>query len=457
MGNLARVVGMAVAWLAAGVAAGTEDGWSLAIWTNPVFRNQFLGTYGVRAEVEPSLTVVEREQMEKIAAWMGVKGGTAKAQALLETLAKPGQSALFDFTLANLYFQKEDLRRAARGYERALAKYPTYLRALKNLGLVRVRAGEHEKAVAPLTRAIELGATEGLTYGLLGMAYLMTDRFNSAESAYRQAVLLQPDTVDWKLGLARALLKQRKYEETASLCDELIAGDPAKTDYWLLQANAFLGMEQPLKAAENYEYLALAGSATPSALNMLGDIYVNEGASDLALGAYLRAVQADGEGGADVYVRDCEVLAVRGAHAEAERLVSNVLQRFEAGLAPAQRKRLLKVQARLAAATGSDGAGRGRLLEEIVRMDPLDGEALILLGQHHAQAGDLPRAALQFERAAAIPEFEAQACLRHGQALVRAQRYEEALPLLKRAHDRKPGEDLAKYVQQVEQAARAIK
>jgi tetratricopeptide (TPR) repeat protein len=362
---------------------------------------------------------------------------------------------VYDFTLGSICFQQEQLNAAAQWYQKAVAKFPSFLRAHKNLGVVRVRMGGYAAAVESLTRAIELGAKDGVTFGLLGYAYLMTDEATSAETAYREAIMLQPSIPDWKMGLARCLFKLRKYEEAAALFGELIARQPDRAELWLLQANAFLGMKDTAKAAENYEYLDLKGLATPPSLNALGDIYVSEGLIDLAADTYLRAIDQDAEPVPARILQKVEVLVARGAYPAAERLTKRLkalpLDRFGAD----DRKRQLKIEARIAAARGPANAEAAQILEEIVKLDPMDGEALILLGQHHASAGELEKAAFLFERAEGIGTYEAEASLRHAQCLVRAGKYQQAIPLLKRTQELRPREDVARYLEQVERVARA--
>jgi len=60
-----------------------------------------------------------------------------------------------------------------------------------------------------------------------------------------------------------------------------------------------------------------------------------------------------------------------------------------------------------------------------------------------------------FERAAGIGQYEAEASLRHAQCLVRAGRYRQAVPLLKRTQELRPREDVGRYLEQVERVARA--
>jgi tetratricopeptide (TPR) repeat protein len=424
------------------------------LWRDPAFQRQFLGTYGVRSEIEPTVTVLEKAELEKFLALMTTRDGQAKAKVLLHRTITPAHSATFDFTLGNLYFQEDKLPYAAAWYQKAISKFPKFLRAHKNLGIVHVRAGRYAEAIPALTKAVELGAFDGLTFGMLGYACAMTERQIAAESAYRQAMLLQPEALDWQLGLARCLFRQRKFEEAAALCSELIGRDPERVDYWLLEANAFLGLKRPLSAAQNYEHLDRLGLLPTPVLSALADIYVNEGLMDLAADTYLRALEKETDPDASRVLRNAEVLAARGAGGASRRLLAALAER-STELGEPERKRMLKLQARLAAAEGQPAADQVALLEQIAALDPLDGDALVGLGQHYASTGDLEKAVFFFERAAGLEKYEADARLRHGQTLVRAGRYADALPLLKRSQELRPRDDVARYVEQVERVARA--
>ena len=421
-------------------------------WKDPAFQKSFMGSYGFRAEIEPRVTVLEKEVMEKVLKHLAADEEKKAVELLLKN-TRPSSSAVFDFTLANLCFQDDKLDDALRHYASAIEKFPSFQRALKNSALIHVRQGNFESALDPLAQCIELGANDGLTYGLLGYAYAMTEQHLSAESAYRLAILLQPKTLDWKLGLCRSLFKQQKYGEAIAMCDELLRLDPGKSDYLLLQANAHLGMRQPMRAAEIYEILDASLRAPVPALHTLGDIYINEGFIEQAADAYTRAFQRDANPDPARQLQNVEVLISRSAFASANLLLDAVRSRLGASVSDEQQKRILKLQARLLAATGEQGEEQARLLEEIVKLDPLDGDALILLGQHHAETSP-EKAAFYYERAEGIEKFEADARLRHAQLLVKNGKYQEALPLLKRALELKPREDVQRYLEQVERAAR---
>jgi tetratricopeptide (TPR) repeat protein len=90
------------------------------------------------------------------------------------------------------------------------------------------------------------------------------------------------------------------------------------------------------------------------------------------------------------------------------------------------------------------------ILEEVVHRDPMDGEALMLLATHYAGAGEKERAILYYQRAEGIEAFEADASIKHGQLLAGMGKFDAAIPLLKRAQQLKPGDRLAKYLEELE-------
>ncbi|MBE7545832.1 hypothetical protein KsCSTR_44780 [Candidatus Kuenenia stuttgartiensis] len=424
----------------------------LKIWNDLSFQKRFAESYMAETEIEPRVTIEERDRMQKVLGFMS-SGEMDKAAGLLEKSRGDKANALYDFMLANILFQQEKIDQAAGIYQIAVEKYPKFRRAWRNLGLIYVRMNEFEKALPALTRVIELGGSDSLTYGLLGFAYSSVENHLSAESSFRMAVLLDPATIDWKMGLARSLFKQERYAEAVSLCDSLISGNPDRADFWLLQANAYIGLNQPLKAAENYELVDRIGKSTIDSLNMLGDVYINEGLYEMAVDAYIRAMGKGTQYKIERAIRAAKALTARGEIKETRKLIDSIKALHGGQLSTEENKDLLKLRARLAVAEGSGGE-EARVLEEIVGLDPLDGEALILLGQHSNRNGDTERAVFYYERAANIEKYEADARVRHAQLLVGMGKYDEALPLLRKAQQLKPRDDVLKYMEQVERIAK---
>ena len=278
--------------------------------------------------------------------------------------------------------------------------------------------------------------------------------YDKAKAAYEKALEIR-----WSVLLAMEIGDffdyQERFEEAAALCQQLIADTPDRVDLWLLQANAYIGQKEPLKAAEIYELIHHLGKSTPATLNMLGDIYINEELYEMAASSYINAMDKSEDNKPQRAIRSAKILIARGAFDQTRRLIETIESKYADVLSNEQRKDILKLQARLAVADGSGQEEEVRVLEEIVALDPLDGEALILLGQHSGRNEDFEKAVFYFERAAGIEKYEADAKVRHAQLLVQQGKYNDALRLLKSAQKIKPRDNIQEYLQQVERVAKA--
>ena len=143
-----------------------------------------------------------------------------------------------------------------------------------------------------------------------------------------------------------------------------------------------------------------------------------------------------------------------GLWTRAEKLLEGIDGEYGPRLESSDQKEVLKIQARLAVARGA-GAEEAEILARVVQLDPLDGDALILLGKYHARKGEKEEAAFRFERAANVEGFEARAKLAHARMLVSERKYVEAMPLLKRVQDLEPRDAIADFLKQVEARVRA--
>uniref|UniRef100_UPI00146B77C1 tetratricopeptide repeat protein n=1 Tax=Kuenenia stuttgartiensis TaxID=174633 RepID=UPI00146B77C1 len=104
----------------------------------------------------------------------------------------------------------------------------------------------------------------------------------------------------------------------------LISGNPDRADFWLLQANAYIGLNQPLKAAENYELVDRIGKSTIDSLNMLGDVYINEGLYEMAVDAYIRAMGKGTQYKIECAIRAAKALTARGEIKETRKLLDSI-------------------------------------------------------------------------------------------------------------------------------------
>jgi Flp pilus assembly protein TadD len=242
------------------VAADSRDAAAreLAIWRDPLFQKRFAESYLAESDIEPqALTEDEFDVMQQVLE-LRSSDQVDKAIALMQGAAVPSANATFFLTLGKLLIERERIDEAKAAYLKAVEKHPKFRRAWNDLGLIHYRQGDYRGAVQAFVRVIELGGASPLIYGLLGFSHASNDDSLSAESAFRMAAMLDPATPDWRMGLAHSFFKQRRFAEAASLFGALIANQPDRGEFWLRQAQAYLGMGEARRAAENLEEL-LAG------------------------------------------------------------------------------------------------------------------------------------------------------------------------------------------------------
>jgi tetratricopeptide (TPR) repeat protein len=424
----------------------------LAILRSPAFQEQFAQSYIAETELEPTVTLPEREDLQEVL--NAIAGDDLDgAIALLTERGGPAATATFDFMLGNIHFQREDNEAAIAAYDLAVAKYPKFLRAWKNKGICHIRSGDFEGAIGAFTRVLQLGRADAVTYGLLGWAYGNAERFLPSESAYRMAILLDPETADFQMGLARALFKQGRFEVAAALVGELLLDRPDSPELWLLQANAYIGMKEPMRAAENFEIVDTLGASNSETLNNLADIYRFEELYTLSVERFLAALDLDAALSPERAIAGAQFIVLKGANEEGKQLLAGIEARRDGALTEVQRTEILRIRSRIAAMEGASEE-EASVLEEIVALDPLDGDAMVRLGRYQRGLGQVEQAIFWYERAAQLDAHEAEAKSAWGQLLVSEGRYDEALPLLRRSLELKPRQSLEDYLKQVESLAK---
>lgn len=423
-------------------------------WSNPSMVNKFVGSYGMITSVEPKLTTEEIELLKKVAE--GMKTDANLAANLVRGAMKPdaSHSAQIDFVMGNLNFQAGRVDEALRNYREAIRKFPDFRRAHNNLGIILAQRGQFKDAIIHLAETIETGGGDAVTYGLMAYGYLQQGLLLSAEIAYRNALVFEPDNTDWILGLAKTLLDSLKYDETVLLLDDMLKTQPTNADLWLFQANGYIGKGDMKRAAANLEIVRRLGKIQPGMLAVLGDLFAEAGAHDLALDAYQEALAKNPRLPMPGLLQSAELLVAQGGHQQGSQLISLIRSNQGRNLSASDTVFLLKIEARIAASRGEVG-NAANTLEQVIEANPLDAEAILLLANVYARRGDEEKADFLFSRASRIRGSEAEALVQHARFLVRNAKYSKALPLLERAQGMRPNEHVGRFTEQVRAAARS--
>ncbi len=417
------------------------------LYKDSYWHELYIGDLDYIIERSPKITVEERELITEIQTLL--PDNIDSAISLLESTMTEESSAAMTLILGNLYFQKDELKRAKRLFIEVGEKHPYYLLNQKTLAFLSVRMEDFDEAIKYLKRTISLGNAEGRTFGLLGYCLQLKENYIAAEQALTKAIIIDPKEKSWKGYLAQNYLYQERYRESNAVFQELLTMDSENPEFWLLQANGFIGLDNIEKAAANFEILKRMNKAPADSLLLLGDIYINRQMLDLAYDAYRASVNKDPEQKIDTPIRAISSLINYGAYEEASALITQVKEIYRRRITEDEVLTILTMQSQIAIARG-EGKKAKATLEEIIRRDSTRGRALLILGNFYGKEGKSEEAVELFDQAKKLDDFKAEALVMHGQLLAKIKEYVEAAELLREAQEIEFKANVADFLKQVE-------
>ena len=185
-----------------------------------------------------------------------------------------------------------DLAAAEGAFRTALERDPGNIKALDGLGWTYLLAGQREAAASAFDRCIELAPTNGdclrgrasvataddnlpLARSMLLKAQeydpdnpgviasvalhdMLAGRLSESEERYRLLVTRYPEEAEYRLGLARVLMRTDREEEALAIIEEALRLPETPIRYqsmlWVLRANGLIaqsaGVEDPARCAE---------------------------------------------------------------------------------------------------------------------------------------------------------------------------------------------------------------
>ena len=409
---------------------------------------------GACAEPQLEEPTVSREEAELLRTVVSLsKENINKAIEMLTAKRCAKSSAAIDFALGALFLQKGDLTGAEKAYREALGKLPMFNRARANLARVLIQQDKLTEAEEVLRVILKSGKVRPETLTLLGYTFLMKGESVPAESAYRQAILLKPEDTNAYRGLVKCLIDQERCREAIRLLENLVEKEPGDAQLWLLLANANMAVDKSDEAIIKLECVRYLKISSPEAMATLGDLYINRNQPDDALFAYREAFSSETPS-VERMLRACEGFVMLENSDGAEEMIKK-LKKFipQKSFSGSQMKRLHRLSAHLAYLKG-DMKLAIRAYEELLESAPLDGDALIALGDLYREEDKLEEAVIVYERASHIKGKAAAALVRQAQVEVERERYSKAVELLESALVFKHKKSVAKYLEQVRRLVR---
>jgi tetratricopeptide (TPR) repeat protein len=369
-----------------------------------------------------------------------------QAVAFLAALNGPEVSAALDFAIGNFLFQDGRHEDAVAAYLAAVRKWPAFRDARKNLGRAYLLIGREQEAITVYQGLVVDGQVDADTYLLLGHGLMMKRQAVPAETAYRQALLLDPDNRDAQRGLVQALLEQERFPEVRNLLRSALDQQPREASFWSLLANVEVAAGDTAGAIRTVETARRLHACPPPLLMLLGDLYLDAGRAADAVACYEVATSAGAVEPARL-LRAVEGLVQMGEAGKADALLKATV----ATLAPddgGTGKTVIRLNAEIAVLQGQPRQAVA-LYRQLAAADPLDGRVLLRLGDLLRETGNAGEAELTYERAGRVSGFEADALVRRAHLEVDAKRFAEAAELLEAAQRLAPQPSVANYLEQI--------
>ncbi|MAS92097.1 MAG: hypothetical protein CMO55_02780 [Verrucomicrobiales bacterium] len=427
-----------------------------SLWESEGFLKALTASYGIDSRIEPRITVDEEHYLGEAGKAMAEKDREKAITTLTESSLLEESPAMLSM-LASLQFEDGKLEEAIETFQKALEQFPNFRDVHRNLAIALIRQEKIEEAQTHLIRAMELGSHDGLTMGLLGYCHAVKEHPQASLNAYQLARLSQPNQREWIMGEAQALLSLEKPAEASAVLQELIDANPSEMTPWLIQSDAWVAMEKPLRAISNLEVWRRTGELSPSIVLSLGHLYLQNDLPDLALSRYreaiLGAVPLPDAVEAITYLTNRQHWPEAKEVSEAIDVSSVYKEQLESGsLGTEVESSLVRNRALIELETGNAGKG-AEMIEAWLEREPLDGQALILLARFKSEGGQREVAEMLLEQAERLPDHAAAAHLAHGKLLVANAEYADAIAHLEKANRLDPSDSVRRYLDAVRELA----
>ena len=181
----------------------------------------------------------------------------------------------------------------------------------------------------------------------------------------------------------------------------------------------------------------------------MGDLYHNLGLHNPSLVNYELALGKKEKLSLSRFVRVARILIRRGSYQDGFSYLEKIDRAFGNSYSNEERKDVQLLQAEVLKAVGKKEMSE-KILREIVETNPLEGKALIMLGQYAWENKEHIQATLYFERAAKTKESKVQALIEHARMRVSTRDYEQAVLLLQEVQILDPQPRVDRYLKSIQ-------
>jgi len=278
-------------------------------------------------------------------------------------------------------------------------------------GMQDWKAGKYVEAAAEFQALVDQSPEYDFGWFMLGNSFLQLKKYQDAESNLRKAVELNPDRFDYHLGLAKALMAQRKNSEAVKVLDDaegLAADNKFKYALYSTRGNAFAYQRKWGEAVSDLEK-AKAIKPSNTVLVQLGKAYFALGYHEKAAPVFEQALK-DNPNDADTLrlLAESNIELGKGAKDEASKA-----RHYRAALGAAEKANAMGETYETVNLVGRAALGAGQYdqavaaFEKVLKLKPDYCFAMINLGKTYIAEEKWAKAEKPLKDAAACSPREA--------------------------------------------------
>lgn len=207
-----------------------------------------------------------------------------------DIMTRDSRGLLAHLNLGVVYLRQGRHDEAIAVYQNVIKMKPDYTRAYNNLGAVYATLGRHAEAAAVYEQALAVDPKFAEARYHLALAREAQGRLDEAIAAYEGAVAGLPDMAPAALGLGRAYVAAGRHAEAVEPLKRAVARDPQLAEAHYLLGVAYGALGRSGEAIEAYRVAVGIMPTYADAYNNLGIEYRKQGQLAEAVAAYRRAV-----------------------------------------------------------------------------------------------------------------------------------------------------------------------
>ena len=331
--------------------------------------------------------------------WAKAFGSYSKAVELDENLVRP-RARLAQFYLLQANAEKVNgnadgeqtaLARAAAELEEVLKRAPDDVEAVTIQAAITQRGGDSQAAIAQLEQIVTRAPDHNPAVVLLASLYEQNQDVDKAGATLEAGVKAKPDDVGLKMALAQFYNRQKREDEATQVLRDVVAQKPEEFGYRLTLAK-FLVERKEVDAAETVLREAIAADPDDARRYVaLAEFLSAQQGNNVAIKELEEAISSKPDL-VELRFSLARLYQVNGNSEGSVEVLQRVVKEQETEPAGLRARNLLAQ----IYASQSDFDKARVLVEEVLKENPKDNDALTLKGRLAVNAGDFPEAIAAF-------------------------------------------------------------